>query len=381
MPEKQKLPPEKRYHRYQLILSITEFVLGLAFLLVIILTGFSTRLENWIRGFAANDYLVLIIFVIALGIMESVLLFPLSFTSGYILEHRFNLSNQSFGAWMWEKLKGLLIAGPLGLILLIIFYTVLRKFPVSWWFIMGTVMLLFSVVLARLAPILIFPLFYKFEKLKDEELAEKVSSLCEKVGMKLEGVYQFNLSKSTKKGNAAFTGLGKSRRVILGDTLLNNLKAEEILGVLAHELGHFKLKHIWKSMGLGVITTYLGLFLVSVIYNLTYPSIGEHPWTIAALPLMALILTLYEFITSPMMNAYSRSNERAADDFAVNLMGEPESFISGLNKLSDQNLADRTPNPIVEFLFYSHPSMEKRISRLKMEETKNYNIPYAKKAV
>ncbi|MCK4297058.1 MAG: M48 family metalloprotease, partial [Candidatus Marinimicrobia bacterium] len=206
-------------------------------------------------------------------------------------------------------------------------------------------------------------------------------SLCEKVGMKLEGVYQFNLSKSTKKGNAAFTGLGKSRRVILGDTLLNNLKAEEILSVLAHELGHFKLKHIWKSMGLGVITTYLGLFLVSVIYNLTYPSIGEHPWTIAALPLMALILTLYEFITSPMMNAYSRSNERAADDFAVNLMGEPESFISGLNKLSDQNLADRTPNPIVEFLFYSHPSMEKRISRLKMEETKNYNIPYAKKAV
>ena len=371
MPEKQKLPPEKRYHRYQLILSITEFVLGLAFLVAIILTGFSTGLENWIRGFAANDYLVLIIFVIALGIMESVLLFPLSFTSGYVLEHRFNLSNQSFKAWMWEKLKGLLIAGPLGLILLIIFYTVLRKFPVLWWFIMGTVMLLFSVVLARLAPILIFPLFYKFEKLKDEELTEKVSSLCDKVGMKLEGVYQFNLSKSTKKGNAAFTGLGKSRRVILGDTLLNNLKAEEILGVLAHELGHFKLKHIWKSMGLGVITTYLGLFLVSVIYNSTYPSIGEHPWTIAALPLMALILTLYEFITSPMMNAYSRSNERAADDFAVNLIGEPESFISGLNKLSDQNLADRTPNKIVEFLFYSHPSIEKRVARLKVEETKD----------
>lgn len=358
--------PEKKYNRLKLIFSICEFIIGLAFLLIVIFTNLSISLENWIRNFASNDYLVLIIFVVILGLAESIILFPLSFASGYIIEHEFNLTNQKFGSWLWEKAKGMLISLPLALLVLVIFYAVLKNYPNNWWLIMGTILLLFSVILSRLAPILIFPLFYKFDKLKDEELAKKVSMLCENVKMDVKGVYQFNLSKTTKKGNAAFTGLGKSRRVILGDTLLENMTHNEILGVLAHELGHFKLKHIWKSIALGIVTTYVGLYLVSVIYNLAYPVLGfsRHD-QIAALPLIALILTLYEFITSPILNIYSRANEKSADDFAVKLIGNPEPFISGLNKLSEQNLSDRNPNPIVEFLFYSHPSIEKRVNRLK----------------
>jgi STE24 endopeptidase len=357
--------PEKKYNRLKLIFSICEFIVGLAFLLIVIFTNLSINLENWIRTFVSNSYLVLIIFVAILGLAESIILFPLSFTSGYVIERKFNLTNQKFGNWLWEKVKGMLISLPLVLLVLVIFYAILKNYPDNWWLIMGTILLIFSVILSRLAPILIFPLFYKFDKLKDEELAKKVSLLCEDVKMDVKGVYQFNLSKTTNKGNAAFTGLGRSRRVILGDTLLKNMTHNEILGVLAHELGHFKLKHIWKSIALGIITTYVGLYLVSVIYKVTYPTLGfsRHD-QIAALPLMVLILTLYESITMPILNIYSRMNERSADDFAVRLMGDPEPFISGLNKLSKQNLSDRNPNPTVEFLFYSHPSIEKRVKHL-----------------
>jgi len=254
------------------------------------------------------------------------------------------------------------------LIIIAIFFTLLRLYPESWWFWMGTVMVLISIIIARLAPVLLFPLFYKFSPLEDPSLAADVSTFCEKVGLQLDGVYQFNLSKTTRKANAAFTGIGKSKRVILGDTLLNNMETNEILAVLAHELGHYKLKHMWKGMAIGILITFLGLFLVSVAYNSALILFSfQYPAQIAALPLIGILLTIYQFITAPLQNAYSRANERAADDFAVKLIGNPQSFIAGLNKLAKQNLSDRTPHPLVEFLFYSHPSIEKRIGRLNTE--------------
>lgn len=358
------LSKEKQYNRNKITISVVEFILGLLFLSLFVTLGYSLKLEGWLRQSLQHDYLVLILFVIILGTLESLLLFPLSFISGYVLEHRYELSNQTLGSWLWEKLKGVLVAAPLGLILLLIFYWVLRHFPQTWWLIMGTVMLLFSVVLAELAPVLIFPLFYKFKPLDDQDLADDVRKLCHQVGMQLEGVYQFNLSKSTKKGNAAFTGLGKTKRVLLGDTLLDNLKKPEILSVLAHELGHYKLKHMWKNILVSMLTTYLGLYLVALIYKQLYPSYGEHPWSVAALPLMAIILTLYQFVTTPVVNAYSRYNERQADDFARQLIGASEPLITGLQQLSQQNLADEDPHPLVELFFYSHPPIKKRLARL-----------------
>ncbi|MCF7886207.1 MAG: M48 family metallopeptidase [Candidatus Marinimicrobia bacterium] len=360
----QKSSKEKEYNRKKIIVSIMEMVVGLLFLLLVVLTGFSTILENWIRSYLNNSYLVLVAFTAIIGLMDMIIMFPLSWYSGYHLEHKFELSNQSFGQWLWEKTKGMFVSIPIGVILLLIFYYLLRNYETYWWVIMGTVMLLFSVILARLAPVLIFPLFYDFEKLENEELAQKVKTMCEKVGMDLKGVFQFNLSKNTKKGNAAFTGLGKSRRVILGDTMLEKLEEEEILSVLAHELGHYKLKHLWKGMTFSIVTTYTGLFLVSLLYNQFYPLIGEYQYTIAALPLMAIILSLYSFITSPISNAYSRKNEREADDFAVELTGNKQAFISGLEKLSKQNLSDPDPHPVAVFFYYSHPPIKKRLARL-----------------
>lgn len=355
---------EKRYNRYKIILSITEMVLGLLFLLLIVTTGFSQSVETLIRTFISNDYLVLLLFAAIIGGLDMIIMFPISWYSGYYLEHKFDLSNQTFGQWVWEKTKGMLVSIPIALVLLVIFYALLKNFATYWWVIMATVMLVFSVILARLAPVLIFPLFYDFDELEDQELAEKVEELCNQVGMDLKGVYQFNLSKNTKKGNAAFTGLGKSRRVILGDTMLEELDHDEILAVLAHELGHYKLKHFWKGMLMSVVMTYTGLFLVSLLYNQFYPLVGENYYTIAALPIMAIILSIYSFVTSPISNAYSRKNEREADDFAVNLAGDNQAFISGLEKLSKQNLSDPDPHPLTVFFYYSHPPINERLARL-----------------
>lgn len=365
MSKKQNLSKEKEYNRKKIILSITEMIIGLLFLLLIVLTGFSKNLVGWLRNYIDNAYLLLIAFTGTIGIIDMLIMFPFSWYSGFYLEHKFDLSNQNFGQWLWEKSKAMLVSLPIGLVLLLIFYAVLRNYSTYWWAIMGTVILLFSVILARLAPILIFPLFYDFNKLEDENLAQKVKTLCNKVGLELQGVYQFNLSKNTKKGNAAFTGMGKSKRVILGDTMLDKLEEDEILGVLAHELGHYKLKHLWKGMLLSIVMTYTGLFLVSVVYNELYPLIGKQPYSIAALPLMAIILSVYSFITSPIGNAYSRKNEREADDFAIKLTGKNQAFISGLKKLSEQNLSDPDPHPLTVFFYYSHPPVKERLARLK----------------
>ena len=354
----------KKYNRIKLTLSITESLLSLVFVLVLLFCGFSIKLDVWISGFIGNDYLALFAFLFLLGIVSSIITFPISFYKDYTLEHKYNLSNQTIGKYFWEKIKGLMIGLPILLILMSTFFFVLKNFSENWWFIFGTVIVIFSVILSRLAPTLIFPLFYKFSELDNSELKRKIEELCTQVGMKLEGLFQFDMSKNTKKANAAFTGIGKSKRIILGDTLLSNLSENEILAVLAHELGHFKLKHIWKGMTIGVFLNYLGLFLVDLVYSNSYQNFGIAKHSLAALPLIALLLTLFGIITSPLSSILSRKHEREADDFASDMMKSSEPLKTGLNKLSEQNLGDEDPHPVVEFLFYSHPSTKKRIERL-----------------
>jgi len=359
----------KKYQRSKLILNIAELLIGLGFLIGVVISGFTLTLEEWLGQFVRNQYGLLLLFITLLGIMGLLIQLPLTFLSGYYLEHHFQLSNQSLNKWFWEQLKGILVSTPLLLVIITILYTFLYYYPQNWWFLMGSVMVLFSIILARLAPVLIFPIFYKFKPLEDEVLAQAVTRLCQQVGLNLRGVFQFNLSKTTRKANAAFTGIGKARRVILGDNLLNGMNHDEILAVLAHELGHYQLKHIWKGMALGTLLTYLGLYLVAQVYDsvLRYLDFTS-PAQIAALPLIGILLTLFQFIITPITNSYSRANEKAADDFAVRMIGSADSFISGLDKLAEQNLADCTPHPLIEFLFYSHPSIAKRIARLSKDK-------------
>ena len=355
----------KRYARIRLQLSLVGAVVYFLFSIVLLASGATRVVEQAVRQYIANDYLVVLAFTAALGLAESILTLPLQYYSGFYLEHKYNLSNQTLWRWIWEGLKGLLVSIPIAVPLVLAFYYCLRSFGSLWWLPVGSLLFVLSVVLARLGPVLIFPLFYKFQPLPEGELRSKILGLCRSVGMSVQGVFVFDMSKNTKKANAAFAGIGRSKRIILGDTLVANFRDEEIETVFAHELGHYKLRHIMVMMALGTLSSFLGLYLTAVLYesSLTwfgFTSIAQ----IAALPLLAVWLGIYSLVTAPLTNMVSRSHERAADRFAVRLTGNAEAFGNALRKLAAINLADVSPHPVVEFLFHSHPSIEKRIRSL-----------------
>jgi STE24 endopeptidase len=367
----QVAPPErsasdaKRYAKIKLIVSLVGSGLFFVLSVILVASGATSAIEHLVRSLLRNDYLALLGFAAVLGLVETVLTAPLHFYSGFFLEHRYNLSNQTLRAWLWEGVKGLLVGVPLMVPLLLALFFCLKSFGSLWWLPVGSVLYLFSVVLARLAPVLIFPLFYTFKPLPDGKLKSTILQLCQTVGMSVEGIYVFDLSKNTKKANAAFTGIGKSKRIILGDTLVANFRDDEIETVFAHELGHFKLKHLWTMLAVGTVSTFLGLYLTAKAYELSLPWFGFSTLDqLAALPLLALWLGVYSLLTSPITNAISRSHERAADQYAVSLTNNGEAFANALHKLARINLADVSPHPVVEFLFHGHPSIEKRVQAI-----------------
>ncbi len=362
MAEPDSVIRSKQYEKIKLIVGIADFLISFTILILSIALHWNVAFADAARRFSGNPYLVFLIFGAIYGLILGVVTFPLGFYSGYIIEHRFGLSNQSIWSWLWERVKGMLVGLLISLPIALVFYFVLRNNPQLWWFWVAVFLFFFSIVLARLAPILIFPLFYKFEPLENEALKERILRLSEKAGLKVKAVLRFNLSKTTKKANAGFTGIGKSKRIILSDTLLENFTDDEIETVFAHELGHYYHKHIRKNLVIGFCTTFIGLYLAHIFYQwgavkLGYTALDQ----LEALPLLAIILTIYGLITTPLQNIISRHFERQADRYAVLQTGKKEQFISALEKLADQNLADRSPHPVIEFLFYSHPSIERRV--------------------
>ena len=370
-------PPErsettaKRYAKTKLIVSLTGSVLFFVLSLVLVASGATVAFENFVRSYLKNDYLALLGFAALLGLAEMLLTAPLQYYSGFHLEHKYSLSNQTFRAWVWEGLKGFLVSIPITVPLLLALFFCLKSFGSMWWLPVASVLFLLSVVLARLVPVLIFPLFYAFTPLPDGDLKSTILRLCQSVGMSVEGVYVFDMSKNTKKANAAFTGIGKSKRIILGDTLVANFRDDEIETVFAHELGHYKLRHLWTMLSVGTANSFLGLYLTATAYELSLPWFGFTSLDqLAALPLLALWLGLYSLLVSPLSNAISRSHERAADRYAISLTNNGEAFVNALHKLARINLADVSPHAVVEFLFHSHPSIEKRVRAIEtMEHT------------
>ncbi len=352
----------KRYNKTKLIVSLTGTIVSFIVTIIFLATGFTSKLETYSASWISHPYGTLLVFSAIIGIITSFISFPFSFYSGFILEHKYQLSNQTFLQWLWEGLKGVLISIPIATPLVLIFYYLLVTFPEFWWCAVATVLFIFSIGLSRIAPIIILPLFYKLIPLEDSPLKEKILSLTQSTSMIVEGIYSFNLSKTTKKANAAFTGIGKSKRILLGDTLIKNFSEEEIEVVFAHELGHYSHGHIWKGILTGTLSIYIGLFLTSMAYTASLSWFGfAAPSQIAALPLLTLWLGIYSVITSPIGNILSRKHEFEADAYAVQRTNNKPAFVSTMKKLASMNLADAAPHPVIEFFFYSHPSIDKRI--------------------
>lgn len=355
----------KKYNNIKLGIGIGKGIFTFIMLLLFVALGYSSELENFVRNYVQNDYLVLLIYIFILGIAGSIIFFPINYYADFYLEHKYELSNQTFAKWMLENLKGSLVAGAIGVPLLLAFYFFLNLFGSIWWLPFAILMFIVSVVLAQIVPIVILPIFYKVSPIENEDLKESIVRLAKEVGMKVENVFSFDMSKNTKKANAAFTGLGKTKRIILGDTLLDNFSKEEIETVIAHELGHYKYKHIVKNIIIGTVFSFLTLFLIATLYEVSLSWFGFESITkIAALPILSLWGMLIGLIQSPIGNIISRKYEYQADEYAVLATNNPEIFKTTLTKLNEQNLGDDTPHPFVEWFFYSHPSIKNRVKAI-----------------
>jgi STE24 endopeptidase len=350
----------RTYTRIKLISGLAAS--SLSFLLLLVAYGYTREIESIARSVSDSDYLTLIIFACIIGIVESAVTLPLGYYSGYHVEHRYGLSTQSMGRWAWERLKGFLVTLPIASGLLLFLYYCLRTYADWWWLPVSIAIAILSVVLARFAPVVIFPLFYKFKPIEEESLKGRILDLCSTARVHVDGIFTFNMSKNTKKVNAGFTGIGKARRIILGDTLVQEFSEEEIETVFAHELGHYKHRHIVIGILTGMVSTFAGLFVVAHLYAWSLALFGFTSLTqIAALPLLALWLALFGLVTTPIGNLLSRRHEHQADAYAVTQTGNRKAYISALQKLARTNLADPEPHPFIEFLFHSHPSIARRI--------------------
>ena len=359
----------KKYNNIKLAVGIGERVVSFVLILLFVWLGYSFNLEKYLSQFTSNRYILFILFVAVVGLIGSVLSFPVSYYSGFYLEHKYNLSNQTFLKWMWENFKGTLVSLAIGIPILVIFYYVLNTFDSLWWLPFAIIMFFISVILSQIFPILIFPIFYKITPIENQDLKNRIEKLSGNAGIKVENVYKFNMSKNTKKANAAFTGLGKTKRIILGDTLLDNFNHDEIETVIAHELGHFKKKHIIKNILIGTAASFLTLFVIASLYEnslnwFSFTDISQ----VAAIPLLVLWSILIGIIQTPLGNILSRKFEYEADEYAVRETNKPVVFVETLNKLNEQNLGDKEPHPFVEWFFYSHPSIKNRVNAIEKIE-------------
>lgn len=351
----------KRYSRRRYALAVISLILGLSFLLL--MAFYLTRpMRDLASDLAHNYYLQVAIYYTGFCLLFFLISLPLDFYSGYILEHSFGLSNQGLVDWVKEELKGGGLAFALTLPLVEVIYFLLRNLPQYWWVLAGIFLTFFSIVMVRLGPTWILPLFYKSTPLEDKALREALIPLATGAGVTLEGVYKINLSKDTKKANAMLAGLGKTRRVILGDTLLEKFSTEEIQAVFAHELGHHVYRHIWKMLLVGSLGGFAGLALCNIILQwLVKVFHFYYLYDVATFPFIVLVLSCFALILLPLENLYSRYLKGRCDLYALESTRNPQAFISAMNKLSEQNLADKEPGTIIEYLFFDHPPISKRI--------------------
>jgi STE24 endopeptidase len=360
----------KRYAREHFRLMLLSFGVDLAILVAVLVSGASVWWASFVAarsGWRGAPAAVVFLYVLGLGALLKLAGMPFSILSRRI-EIRYGLNRQSWAGWLWDQTKSTLIGGALALGGVELVYWLLRATQKNWWLWAWGAFALFAIALAQLAPVLLLPLFFKFRPLSPEgreaELVERLRRLSEKAGTRVRGVFEWKLGEKSAKANAALTGLGATRRVIISDTLLNSATPDEIEAVFAHELGHHVHRHIWYGLAFQMALTFLGFWLADVALRffaarLHLARIAD----VAGLPLLFLVACVLSVLLLPVANGFSRRLERQADDYAFAAMGDAEPLARGLERLADRNLAERHPPGWKEFVFYSHPSISTRVTR------------------
>ena len=351
----------RAYHRWQFRLSALGFAVTVAYLIAWLATGGNIALRDAVGAFTPHWWLQVPLALLVLGIGHRLVTLPLSWVSGFLLPRRFGLLHQPFRLWLADVAKAGAIATLLGIVATLVVYALLRA--TAWWWLWGALLFLLGyALLALAAPTLLIPLFYRLTPLQDGDLRVRVLRIAARAGVPVLGVWVADQSRKSRTANAAVVGLGRTRRILLFDTLLSELAADEIETVLAHELGHQVHGDIGRGLLVQAALTLGTFWIADHALRLGTRALGlDGLADPAGLPLFGLALMTVGLFALPIANGWSRHVERQADDFALRLTGNAPAFIAAMERLGALNLAEAEPHPIKELLFYSHPSIRRRV--------------------
>jgi len=352
----------RQYESAKRLVVVTGFVIDLLILLYLLTSGSSIYIRQFVESVSGFEWIHVGAYTLIVTAIFKTVDVPLSFYSGYLLEHRYGLSRQSLADWIRDQLKALGLSVVLSLAAVELIYGLLRAQPDHWWVYASLAFIGFVVVMTNLAPVLLLPIFYKFRPVEDVDLKSRVARLARRTNTRICGIFEWSLGEKTRKANAAVVGWGNTRRIIVSDTLLKNFSSEEIEVIMAHELCHHVKNHIWLGLALQSTLTVASFYIAGLLLPPLSTAFGFKGLAdVADLPLLALLMMVLSVLALPAVNSFSRRLERAADLYALDVTGDALAFVSSMEKLADLNLANKRPNRLIEFIFYSHPCVEDRI--------------------
>ncbi len=357
-PDRQKKAAE--YAGISRRLSFAELVLLEILLLVLVFSGFSSSIASFLD---MPPVLSDVVYALIMIVVYTLLTAPFSCYRSFVLNRRYGLSAQGFSGWLADFFQSGALTALLVVSIVAVAYWVMGVFPGTWWLVVWGILEVVSLALSILLPVVLVPMFYKTKPLVDEDLKERFRRLAGKAGASIDAVYTIEFSSKQTTANAALMGLGRTKRVVLSDTILKEYSPEEIEAVIAHELGHYKNRDFISIFVYQSVILFLSIWLTCVIAGAAAVPLGFSGISdVAALPLIFLTLWLVNTLFTPVSNTIMRRFEKAADDFALRLTGNPQAFISMMTKLTEQNLDEARPPRLVEVLTHDHPSYYNRVA-------------------
>ena len=355
--------------RFQLV---SEFFSSL-FLMLIILSGFLGSLDSWMSLYLDEGYLFNILYIFLISLIFSVSALPFALYSQFYIEESYGFNKMTARTYLSDKAKEMALTPLLAAPLLWGLFYFMDKTGSFWWLYASLFVTLFQLLLFFIYPVLIAPLFNKFSPLEEGELKDKLLALADRTGFKTSGIFMMDGSRRSSHSNAYFTGMGSVKRIVLFDTLVESLSAEELEAVLAHEIGHYKKKHIVKRLVFSVFSMTAGFYILSLLLNWTalyeafgFSGRGYH----AILIILSICLSPFSFFLSPLSNSWSRKHEYQADSYSREVTGSSEAMKKALLKLGRDNMSNLTPHKAYSFFHYSHPALSERLAALEVKSEK-----------
>jgi len=366
--DKDKQEKARQYEKENRVLGLVGSLLILGIVLEFYFSSLSYRVSSMFSNVS-----VFWIFLLYIGIFQLTLFLlgiPLSYYSSYVHEHKWKFSNHTRKSWAWEQVKSFFVNLLLMYLVLGLLFWILVKFPDKWWFIAGLSAALVMVVFATLFPVVILPIFNKYTPIADEKLTKTLARILSTGGLESSGFFKEDMSRQTKKENAFLIGLGRTRRVVLGDNLLDNMSLPEIESIIAHEVGHYRYRHIWKNILLGTGQQLIIFFVLQQLMQYFFPGFpASTRENLVVFPIFVILLgAISMLLFGPLSLALSRNFEHQADHYALTAVNDKTAFVSALAGLANRNLANAYPARWIKLLYYSHPPIGER---LKMAELHN----------